>query len=106
VSSNGGVEPWWSRKGDELFYVSTATQQLMSVRVSPGPGWTPGPSKVVFEQRYHWGSGAAGTAAATFDVAADGRLLLIRNVSDPEATTPPNIVVVQNWFRELARLVP
>jgi serine/threonine-protein kinase len=106
VSPNGGVEPWWSPKGDELFYVSTATQQLMSVRVSPGPGWTPEPPKVVFEQPYYWGSGAAGTAAATFDVAKDGRLLMIRNVSDPETTTPPNIEVVQNWFQELERLVP
>ena len=41
VSANGGVEPWWSPQGDELFYVATDTQQLMSVqlcRVQPGLG--------------------------------------------------------------------
>jgi hypothetical protein len=106
VSPNGGVEAWWSPKGDELFYVSTATRQLMSVRVAPAPTWTPSPAAVVFKEPYFWGT-TAGAAAATFDVAADGRLLMIRNASDPEAVpSPTNLVVVQHWFDELARLLP
>ena len=107
VSQNGGVEAWWSPKGDELFYVSTATRQLMRVPVAPGAAWAPGPATVVFKEPYFWGT-TAGAAAATFDISPDARrLLMIRPVRDPEAQAQSsNLVVVQNWFQELERLVP
>jgi len=110
VSANGGVEPWWSRKGDELFYVSTETRQLMSVHVplgsAPNPVWSPGPAKVVLKDPYFWGT-TAGAAAATFDISLDDkRLLMIRPIKESEAPGPSKLIVVQNWFEELKRLVP
>ncbi len=106
VSANGGVEPWWNRKGDELFYVSTETRQLMSVHVPPGTTWAPGPAKVVLKAPYFWGT-TAGAAAATFDISPDGlRLLMIRPIKEPETPGSSNLIVVQNWFEELKRLVP
>jgi hypothetical protein len=42
-----------------------------------------------------------------YDIAPDGRFLIIRS-SQPEAAAapPPNLILVQNWFEELKRLVP
>jgi len=106
VSANGGVEPWWGPKGDELFYVAADTKQLMSIHVPPGSDWAPGPAKVVFKDPYFWGT-VAGAAAATFDISPDGqRFLMIRPIKDAEVSTTSNLIVVQNWFEELKRLVP
>ena len=106
VSANGGVEAWWSPIGDELFYVSTDTRQLMSVRVAPGSTWAPGPAKVVLKDPYFWGT-TAGAAAATFDISSDARrFLMIRPIKESEAPATANLIVVQNWFEELKRLVP
>jgi hypothetical protein len=45
--------------------------------------------------------------AAVFDVSVERRFLMISPVTDPaQASSPPGIVVVQNWFEELKRLAP
>jgi hypothetical protein len=50
---------------------------------------------------------ASPTAAATFDVSSERRFLLIRPItSADQVPSPQGIVVVQNWFEELKRLVP
>jgi hypothetical protein len=41
-----------------------------------------------------------------FDVAADGRFLLLKVGEDGAKATPDSIVVVQNWTEELERRVP
>ena len=56
VSANGGVEPWWSPQGDELFYVATDTQQLMSVRVTPGCNLGTGSGESCFERSLFLGN--------------------------------------------------
>jgi len=106
VSANGGAEPWWSPKGDELFYVDTEKQQLMSVRVAPGSAWVRGPAQVVLKDPYFWGT-VTGSAAATYDISKDPfRFLMIRPVKESAGPASPNLIVVQNWFEELKRLVP
>jgi len=40
----------------------------------------------------------------SFDVAADGRFLIVEREREPAA--PRNINVILNWFEELKRLVP
>ena len=44
----------------------------------------------------------------TYDVSLDGkRFLMIKEGGGPnQSAAPPSIVVVQNWFEELKRLVP
>jgi len=42
----------------------------------------------------------------TYDVAADGRFLIIQPVDTGEARSPVSIVVVQNWADEIKRRVP
>ena len=43
----------------------------------------------------------------TYDIAPDGqRFLMIKAGEGEDAPATPRIIVVQNWFEELRRLVP
>jgi serine/threonine-protein kinase len=102
VSTGGGRTPVWARTGRELFYRS-ADGAVMSVRVEPGPAWRGNPPTQALPVGYFDDSGTTGR---TFDIAPDGRrFMMIRRGSD-EGAVPPQLVVVQNWFQELKRLVP
>ena len=101
VSTDGGTRPVWSRDGEELFYVS-ADQVLMGVRVEPGPSWRSSTPRRILEGQYFWG---ANPVAPVFDIAPDGqRFLMIKPVG--ETGGAQGVIVVENWFTELERLVP
>jgi serine/threonine-protein kinase len=100
VSIDGGVQPWWSRSGDELFYFTPAGA-LMSVHVTSLTAATR--PAVVFPPR-SFTFQPNGSAAATYDVAADGRLLMIKQVGLDQLEAL-QMVVVQNWFEVLKRAV-
>jgi Tol biopolymer transport system component len=102
VSSGGGTRALWGRNGQELFYL-TPTGTLMSVRPEAGITWTAGPPAKLFEGPYYAGGG--GAAGRTYDVAPDGRFLMIKPASMPDQIAA-TVIVVQNWFEELRRLVP
>ena len=101
VSANGGVSPAWSRDGRTLFYVTGNT--LMSVAIGSGPALFVGIPMVVLPNLDLRNS----QSAAYFDVAPDGRLLVVKPYL-PVVTSrsPVDSVVVQNWFDELERLLP
>jgi serine/threonine-protein kinase len=93
VSTNGGVEPMWSRDGRELFYRNG--HKLMAVSVSADPALSLGQVMTLFDAPFRMG-----TPSAQYDVAADGRLVM---VGEPRTT---QIHVVLDWFDELKRLAP
>ncbi|HLG56362.1 MAG TPA: protein kinase [Vicinamibacterales bacterium] len=95
VSRGGGLAPVWSRSGEELFYVAP-DGGLLSVSVSTKPGFVAGEVKRVFADRYIMG----GFGRRNYDVSPDGQRFLVIKESGS------HIVVVQNWFEELKRLVP
>ena len=102
VSTGGGRMPLWSRNGQELFYVSP-DDALMGVRVEAGSSWRSSTPARVLQGPYYFG---APGQRRTFDIAPDGkRFLMIKEGGGNEAA-PQNLVVVQNWFEELKRLVP
>ena len=41
-----------------------------------------------------------------YDIAPDGRFLIIRSGQEAGAGTATNLIFVQNWLEELKRLVP
>jgi len=47
-----------------------------------------------------------GVGTRQYDVAPDGQRFLMLKQSGEVTATPPQIVVVKNWFEELKRLVP
>jgi Tol biopolymer transport system component len=103
VSSGGGLQPVWSRTGDELFYLAPGA--LMSVKIGDGVQWSASPPAEVFRRVYYRGAGS-GTSRA-YDVSPDGkRFLMIKDLNADRAAAPASIVVVRHWFEELRRLVP
>ena len=105
VSTEGGAHPVWSPDGRELFYVGTGPA-IMVVPVESEPTFRAGNPERLFEGEYVLGSAAAGRS---FDIAPDGqRFLMVKqgSAATDDTTASPELVLVQNWFDELQRLVP
>jgi hypothetical protein len=98
ISTGGGIEPVWSPNGRELFYLSG--DRMMAVDISMSPGFKAGAPRALFEGRYL----RSPNGVAAYDVAADGRFLMVQ----PLHPDPPTnqIQIVLNWFEELRRIVP
>lgn len=96
VSNQGGIQPVWSRDGKELYYRSGS--KIMSVSVDTDPELKVLSSKVLFEGNYLYCLNCQ-----TYDIAPDGRFLMIQ---DPFEPTPASINIILNWSEELNRLVP
>ena len=99
ASADGGTTPRWNPEGGELFY-RAPDGRLMGVPVSTDvESLAPrlGRRSVVLEAN-HLG----------YDVSPDGqRFLVIKGAESVAATTAgPDIILVQDWFSELERLVP
>jgi tRNA A-37 threonylcarbamoyl transferase component Bud32 len=102
ISSGGGRQPVFSHEGRELFY-RDFTGAMMAVSVNATPTLAAGAVTRLFDGDFYVGAGSVG-GGVTYDVAKDGRFLMIKSPVD--ADHRPSLVVVQNWFEELQRLVP
>jgi Tol biopolymer transport system component len=99
VSSNGGSRPVWSRSGQELFYRGL-DGRFMVVPVASGSATTGKPVELPVSRRI----AGTGLGHPGYDVAADGRLLVVE-AAETE-TVPRQIQVVLNWFAEVKARVP
>jgi serine/threonine-protein kinase len=102
ISTNGGMQPVWVRGERELLY-RERDGAVMSVPVEFEPTFLPGTPTRLIEGLYY-----SGGPGRSYDVSPDGRRLLMITRGDESGGTSqaPTIVVVQNWFEELMRLVP
>jgi serine/threonine-protein kinase len=100
VSANFGKGATWARNGRELFYMDR-TNHLMTVPVdTQGATFSAGAPVAVFQMPY-----ATPFAWRMYDVSPDGtRFVMIKDRLNQ--TTPPTIVVAQNWIEELKRILP
>jgi serine/threonine-protein kinase len=99
VSPNGGHDPVWSHDGKELFYDNGP--QLLSARVlADQTDFRVEAPRGLFEGGFVQ---YAENAPSVFDVAPDGRFLMI---APNDATPASAIIVVTNWFEELKARVP
>ena len=74
---------------------------LMTVPVQMESNFTRGTPEILFEGNYVTGFGRS------YDVMPDGqRFLMIKEGTPEESGVPPSLILVQNWFEELRRLVP
>lgn len=92
ISTNGGVQPMWSRNGRELFYRDGDSLMAVPVRLDPFRAAAPQklfdlPGALYNLDPYN----------PDYDVAADGRFLSVRRETSTE------IHVVLYWVDELRR---
>ena len=98
VSTDGGASPVWGRDSRELYY--QAGHALIVVSNDTEPTFSPGTPVTLFDGLF-----SIADFPTLFDDAPNGqRFLTIREPE--EGIGQPQIILVQNWFEELTRLVP
>ena len=92
----------WAHSGKELFYRNGDKMMVVSLRTEPTfKAETP---TVLFEGSYSYGRF---DVAPQYDVSSDGQqFVMVKQSSDAGERPLTQIIVVQNWFEELKRLVP
>jgi serine/threonine-protein kinase len=96
VSLAGGHRPRWSHDGREIFFRQGIS--MMAVEIELGERPDVGQPQELFQGVYQYES-----YRWAYDVAADGRFIMIKAPYEDE---PREIQVVLNWFEELEALVP
>ncbi len=96
ISTNGGINPVWSPRGDEIFYVSTVGK-MMAVSVKTTPVFSYGPPRELFDVSQML---FPNTPVTNFDVTKDGqRFIMVQNTRTSSRISSFNYV--QNWIAEL-----
>lgn len=99
VSADGGSDPRWSPKGDELFYLAAqfgGSGPMMAVSVETAGGFRAEKPRKLFDL-------PAGVDLSWFDVSPDSkRFLAVQAAGEAGATAQTTITVVENWAREFA----
>ena len=73
----------------------------MAVPIESSSGFRAGTPAKLFAGPYY-----AVLAGRTYDVSPDGQRFLMIKAAGSPVTNTPRIIVVENWFEELKRLVP
>jgi eukaryotic-like serine/threonine-protein kinase len=95
VTTEGGEKAVWARDGQELFYVN-AVGHVAVVSFRARPAVSIGTPAELIDRDY-----VADTLGPTFDVAVDGRrLLMLKREGGDDAEA----ILVLNWLEELERL--
>ncbi len=104
VTVDGGREPVWRHDGRELFYRSE--RRMFAVAIDTTRGLSRGKPTLLFDRdRGHVMSYLdSSSLGLSYDVAPDGRFLMIK--SAPEEGAPVQLNVVLNWASELLSRVP
>jgi len=103
VSTAGGYKPLWSRDGRELFYLDPGPPvRLMSASVvATETAFSVGTRSSILDWPYR----GLQRSGRQYDVSPDGQQFLAIKESGTEDASA-RIIVVQNWFEEVRRLVP
>jgi Tol biopolymer transport system component len=105
VSTEGGTDAVWRRKGGELYYRQGDT--MMVVSVTTQPKLTLSKPRALWQGKYTEGTstmcGEPGATSTNYDVTADGeRFLMIQEKADDAVARQVNVVL--GWAEELKRL--
>ncbi len=93
ISTDGGTEPLWGPTGRELFYRNG--DKMMAVSLETKPAFAVSNPRLLFDAPYAHIS----SDIPNYDVAPDGRLLMVRENQQKATVTQLNVVL--NWFEQL-----
>lgn len=97
ISTDGGTEPAWAPNGRELYYRSGNRMMVVAVELSPEIKIAkPVVLFEAFPPSLAW-------PMRKYDIAADGRFLMIE---PSEQLNPTRIHNILNWFEQLKQLAP
>ncbi len=106
VSSRGGIQPVWSPRGDELFFIEPGPpSRLMSAAVASASGDALARPRALLDWPYY-----TGELGRTYDVSRpDGTRFLAVKAAAPSgepAPGPPRLEIALGWLDELEARVP
>jgi len=106
VSGEGGREPLWSRNGKQLYYRyipdAGLGTQVWGVDVRAEPAFSMSKPRLLFE---HPGYVVTGPIRG-WDISLDGTRFLMVKSGENRRQPVTEMILVQNWFEEVKRLVP
>ena len=98
ISNGGGVSPFWSADGREIFFVS-ASGSMMVAEVALEPTFEPGPVREMIPAIED-----ISNSSMRYDVSPiDGRFLMHKSV---RSGPPRGLTVIVNWFDEIGDRLP
>ena len=100
ISKEGGVQPVWSKDGKQLFYRQAEEVWVSDVRTEGG--FSVGKPRLLFEKGGFFG----GSPVRGWDLWPDGQQFLMVKLEERKPTPVTEMILVQNWFEELKRIVP
>jgi serine/threonine-protein kinase len=100
VSKEGGREPIWSKDGRQLFY--READRVWAADVRTDGGFSAGKPRLLFEKTGFFLT----NAVRNWDLYPDGRGFLMMKKEEIKPRPVTEMILVQNWFEELKRLVP
>jgi len=98
ISTDGGQEPVWARRGGEMFY--RQGNRMMSVEVTTRPAFTAGRPRMLFERRFTPGQ----LTLTQYDAFPDAQHFLMIDPGEEAAKAPDQPLVVLRWLDEVRRL--
>jgi|RhiMethySRZTD1v2_1073278.scaffolds.fasta_scaffold03644_10 eukaryotic-like serine/threonine-protein kinase len=101
-TESGGWNAVWSHDGRELFYRRFLDRAMMAVPIQTTPTLAIGTPAVLFESRPAADERMINSRA--WDVAPDGRFLIVKADPATQGTESRDLILVQHWDEELKRL--
>jgi hypothetical protein len=92
--------PLWARNGKQLFYLWQ--DQVWVVDVRTDGGFATGKPRLLFERPGY----ASTSPIRSYDLSLDSQRFLMVKGEQRKPSPVTEMILVQNWFEELKRLVP
>ena len=101
ITSEGGREPLWARDEKKIYFRSGDGQQVWEVDYRTDGGFSTGQPRLLFETQ----GMLIGGMIRSWDLSADGRRFLMVKLEERSSRPVTSMVLVQNWFQEIERMV-
>ena len=99
-NEGGGLSPIWSKDGRQLFY-RVVPDKVCVVDIRTEGGFSSSKPRLLFEQPF-----MNSDPIRSWDLWPDGQGFLMGKGEEQEPQPVTEMILIQNWFEELKRLVP